>query len=113
MNVDVKLDTAKINSRLKSGNSRAQKWLDNEVIKDCTPFVPRLTGELERSGVSGTKIGSGVVVWNKSYANRQYYGYFNHSVQSHPKACRTWFETAKSLNKPKWIAGAKKLGGGE
>jgi len=90
----------------------AQAWLDNEVLKDSTPYVPRLTGELERSGIAGTKIGSGGVVYNKIYAKDQYYRNFKHSAQSHPKATRTWFETAKAINKRKWTAGVKRLTGG-
>jgi len=111
--VEVSLNTVKINTRLSKGNQRAQAWLDNEVLKDCTPYIPRLTGELERSGIAGTKIGSGVIVYNKTYAKKQYYGYFTHAKQSHPLASRTWFETAKAINKAKWVRGAKKLGGGE
>jgi hypothetical protein len=99
-------------ARLKAANKMAQRYLDNEVLKDSTPYVPRLTGALERSGISGTVIGSGEIVYNSPYARKQYYGYFNHSKQSHPKATRMWFEVAKGINKNKWIAGAKKLGGG-
>ena len=99
-------------ARLGSARSRAQKWLDNEVLKDSAPFVPRLTGELERSGIEGTEIGSGLLVYNREYAAPQYYGNFQHSKQAHPQATRLWFETAKSINKAKWTAGVKKIGGG-
>ena len=99
-------------ARLGAARTRAQRWLDNEVLKDSTPYVPRLTGELERSGIDGTEIGSGLLVYNKVYAAAQYYGHFQHSVQAHPAATRLWFETAKSTNKAKWVAGVKKIGGG-
>jgi hypothetical protein len=99
-------------ARLKMANKRAQKWLDAEVLKDCAPYVPRLTGALEHSGIDGTAIGSGEIIYNSPYAKRQYYGYFNHSTQSHPKASREWFEVAKANNKAVWLAGTKKLGGG-
>ena len=100
-------------SRLTAANKRAQMWLDNEVLKDSTPYVPRRDGYLERSGIAGTKIGSGLLVYEIPYARAHYYGHFKHTLQAHPKATRLWFETAKSINKAKWIAGAKKLGGGE
>ncbi len=106
------LHHAKIRGRLKTANALAQRWLDNEVLKDTAPFVPRVTGELERSGIAGTKIGSGLLVYNKAYAKAQYYGNFNHSKQAHPKATRRWFHAAKAIYRPKWIAGARKLGGG-
>lgn len=99
-------------ARLGGARSRAQKWLDNEVLKDSAPFVPRLTGELERSGIDGTEIGSGLLVYNKVYAAKQYYGHFTHSTQAHPAATRLWFETAKGINKSKWLLGVKKIGGG-
>jgi len=131
-------------ARLKAANKMAQRWLDNEILKDSTPYVPRLTGALERSGISGTVIGSGEIVYNSPYARYQYYGkimvdpetgaagfltndgWFSrpgvakvltnrdltYSKQSHSQATRMWFEVAKGINKAKWIAGAKKLGGG-
>lgn len=99
-------------ARITGNVERAQRWLDNEVLKDSTPFVPRLSGELERSGIAGTKIGSGLLVYNKVYAAKQYYGEFRHSTQAHPAATRLWFETAKSINKDKWTRGVKAIGGG-
>jgi hypothetical protein len=107
------VNKGKIQTRLKSGNKKAQQWLDNEVLKDTAPYVPRVTGELERSGIAGTKIGSGLVVYNKVYARPHYYRDFNHSKQAHPKATRRWFHVSKAVNRKKWIRGAKKLGGGE
>jgi len=145
MKVETKLYTTKINTRLTTANKRAQMWLDNEVLKDSAPFVPRLGGALERSGIAGTRIGSGLLVYNSPYARYQYYGklmvdpqtgkgaFFKegfgfwsrpgvrkvltnrdlvYSTQSHPLACRMWFEAAKAINKAKWIKGAKALGGG-
>ena len=110
--IKIDFSPGRVLSRLAAANSRAQAWLDNEVLKDSTPYVPRLTGELERSGIDGTKIGSGLLVYNKVYASAQYYGDFVHSTQAHPQATRQWFETAKSINKAKWLAGVRKLGGG-
>lgn len=99
-------------ARIAAGAERAQAWLDNEVLKDSTPFVPRLSGELERSGIAGTVIGKGQILYNKPYAAAQYYGDFTHSTQAHAGATRLWFETAKAINKDKWIRGVKKIGGG-
>ncbi len=110
--ITVDFDSVKVNIRLKKANGRAQKWLDSEVLKDSAPFVPRITGELERSGIAGTKIGSGLVVYNKPYGQKQYYGGFSHSKQAHPKACREWFEASKAVNKRKWTTGVRRLGGG-
>ena len=89
--------------------ARAQKWLDNEVLKDCDPYVPMRTGNLVRSGQRGTQLGSGRVIYNAPYAARCYYGKFNFSKKKHPKATRQWFEKAKAANKSKWVNGAKSM----
>ena len=124
--VEIDFNSAKINARLSGSRKLAQMFLDNEVLKDSAPYVPRLTGELEQSGTRGTKIGSGEVVYNSPYARYQYYGKvmvgkapktltdtdLQYSNQSHSGGGRFWFETAKAINKGKWIRGVKKLGGG-
>jgi len=124
--VEVDFNAVKVNARLTGARKRAQAWLDNEVLKDSAPYVPRLTGELEQSGPRGTKIGSGEVVYNSPYARYQYYGKvmvgkapktvtdtdLEYSNQSHPAAGHFWFEMAKAINKKKWVKGVKLLGGG-
>ena len=52
----------------------AQKVVDSAVLRYSAPYVPLETGTLNRSGVLGTKIGSGEVVWNAPYARFLYYG---------------------------------------
>lgn len=74
MRVQVDFKADKVHGRISASTQKAQKWLDAEILKDCAPFVPRITGELERSGIRGTKIGGGLVVWNSPYARYQYYG---------------------------------------
>lgn len=124
--VEVDFNKAKVHSRLLRANKMAQIWLDNEVLKDSAPYIPRLTGALEQSGPAGTKIGSGEVIYNSVYARYQYYGKvmvgkapktvtnkdLQYSKQAHPAAGRMWFETSKAANTRKWIRGVKLLGGG-
>ena len=110
--VHVIFNPVSVYARLTAAAKRAQMWLDNEVLKDTAPYVPRLTGELERSGIEGTRIGTGELLYNKPYARAQYYGDFEHSTQAHPQATRLWFETSKAINKSKWTRGVKKIGGG-
>lgn len=114
--------------RFEGQYSRAQRWLDNEVLKDTTPFVPMQTGMLMKSGQLGTVVGSGTVEYIAPYARALYYGkvmagpkygpkhatekdlVFSQSV--HPQAQAFWFEASKSQNKPNWIAGVRKIAGG-
>lgn len=103
------LAAAPILARLKAKRKSAQKWLDNEVLNDCEPYVPYRTGALTQSGKAAD--GGGLIVYTAHYAKKQYYGSFSHAPGVHPKATRKWFETAKAVNQAKWIKGVKELGG--
>lgn len=62
---EFKLDnTDKIikNHGLDDGGS-VQKFIDNEVLKRCSKFLPFRTSALMNMGTLGTIIGSGVVEW--------------------------------------------------
>ena len=56
---------------LESGG-KVQQTVDSEVLRRCDPYVPFRTGFLKKSGILGTKIGSGLVVYNAPYAKTQY-----------------------------------------
>ena len=89
---------------------KAQEFLDNEVVKDCTPYVPMRTGALMRSGITGTKPGTGRVVYNAPYSKRMYYGINYHfSKDKHPQACAQWFEKAKATKSNAWLTGVDKI----
>lgn len=89
----------------------AQKVLDLQVLKDCAPYVPRDTGNLVDSGTRATDIGSGEVVWDAPYADKQYYTAPNKAHDRHPLAVMQWFEAAKAVRKDAWLRVAKKAGG--
>ena len=100
-------------SRHKPYYAAAQKWLDNEVLKDCGPYVPFRTGDMMKSGSTGTVIGSGHVVYNVPYAKANYYGAGrNFSKEKHPQACAQWFEVAKAAKLKSWLAGVNKIANG-
>lgn len=58
---------------LDAGGS-VQRVIDSAVLRYSEPFVPKRSGALIASGYSGTKIGSGKIVYTKPYAAYQYYG---------------------------------------
>ena len=60
----------KMNNRL----DFIQRVVDQEVIKQTTPYVPYQTGMLAKSAVLHTVIGSGRVVYATPYARYLYYG---------------------------------------
>ncbi len=53
---------------------RVQKFIDNEVINKMGPYTPFLNGELEKSAIQNTVIGTGEVRQDTPYARYQYYG---------------------------------------
>jgi len=91
--------------------SRAQKFLDSEVLRTTAPYVPFRTGALQRSGQLGTVVGSGEVVYNAPYAAAQYYNTAEtRSYDAHRGG--KWFERSKVDNKDEWLRGTKKIAGG-
>lgn len=109
MRITLKTNPAYTVNRFKPIYARAQQWLDNEVLKDCDPYVPMRTGNLARSGQRGTRLGSGQVVYNASYAAKCYYGNFKFSKDKHPLACRQWFEKGKASRGKHWISGTQQM----
>lgn len=101
-------------SRFAPRFGRAQRFLDSEVLRDSAPYTPMRTGNLMRSGNTGTVLGSGKVIYNAPYAKRCYYGrHFKFSKDKHPKACAQWFEPAKATKKGAWLDGVSKILKGE
>ena len=110
MKLRVTIDTKRCIGRFGPKYSKAQKFIDNEVLKDCTPYVPMRTGFLFKSGITGTSIGSGKVIYSAPYAKKVYYGLgMKFSKEKHPQACAQWFEVVKPLKKAQWIAAARRI----
>lgn len=109
MGAKIEFDIPKCMSRFDPRFKRAQAWIDNEVLKDCDPYVPFRTGVLVKSGTLGTKIGSGKVEYIATYAKSCYYSLREFSKEKHPKACAQWFEKAKAVNVAKWKKGVEKI----
>lgn len=52
---------------------KTQKIIDGAVLKFSEPYIPLRTGMLVATGILGTEIGKGEVVWLAPYAHYQYY----------------------------------------
>lgn len=78
--------------------NRKQKIVDSEVLRYCSPLVPRRTGMLERSGILGTVIGSGEVKYVTPYARMQYYQTAE-TRDYDPRRGAKWFERMKAAHK--------------
>lgn len=101
---------------------KVQKAIDSEVLRRSDPYVPMRTGVLKKSGVLGTKIGSGEVIYNAPYAHRQYYhnagkgrqGMTKHN--SHNYKClrgKFWFERMKADHLDDILKTAREKAGGK
>ena len=101
MQIDFK--TGMVADRLRKRMESIQPAFDTQVLKDSNYFAPMDTGNLKASGVTGSQIGSGILVWNTPYAKKMYYGVgYNFSKDSNPNARAKWFEEAKAQHLKSW-----------
>lgn len=91
--------------------TRAQMFVDSEVLRLSEPFTPLQTGMLIKSGQLGTEIGSGEVKWIAPYAAYQYYHPRKPGSETGPQRGPHWFERMKKLYGRSIIRGARKLAG--
>lgn len=94
--------------------SKAQMFVDSEVLRLSEPFTPLLAGTLIKTGILGTDIGSGKVSWIAPYSSDQYYGGRRPGTSNTgPLRGRYWFERMKGVHGKTIIKGAKQIAGGE
>ncbi len=95
-----------------NGNySKAQEFVDSEVLRLSNKMVPMQTTMLIKSGILGTEIGKGEVCWIAPYAKKQYYD-TSDSRSYDPERGGHWFVRMKAKHGKAIIAGAKKRAGG-
>ncbi|EOP10450.1 minor capsid protein [Bacillus cereus] len=101
--VNVQSDTGMIESKVLEATQKAQFALDQQVLKDSNYFIPKDTGELERSSIRFSRPGEGHIEWNVPYARKIYYGVnFSFSKDSNINSSALWFEEAKAKNVTDW-----------
>lgn len=83
---------------INSDLEKRQRIIDSEVLKLCAPMVPHRSGKLERSGITGTVIGSGGVKYTAPYSRRQYFKTAT-SRSYDPRRGGMWFERMKTAHK--------------
>jgi hypothetical protein len=92
--------------------TRAQMFVDSEILRLSEPFTPLQTSMLIKSGALGTAVGSGEVKWIAPYAKAQYYSPRNPGSETGPLRGPAWFERMKAAYKTVILEGAKRLAGG-
>lgn len=103
-------DTA-MQGRWQGRYTRAQMFLDSEVLRLSEPFTPLQTGMLIKSGQLGTDVGSGKVQWIAPYARRQYYRAGKVGRVTGPLRGPYWFERMKALYGARIVRAARRLAG--
>lgn len=78
---------------------RTQKYIDSEILKCSEPFVPFRTGSLKRSGITGTRIGTGVIKYTAPYAKRQYFAGKSSGQRGRKWVKRMWLSQGKQIIK--------------
>lgn len=95
---------------------QAQKIIDSEVVRLSDPYVPFRHGDLKKSGISGTVLGSGVIKYTAPYARAQYYNNAGHGEEGvdaldGAKGLRgkLWFERMKADHKDEILEKVSKI----
>ena len=91
--------------------TRAQMFVDSEILRLSEPYTPLLTSMLIKSGTLGTDVGSGTVKWIAPYAKAQYYSKRSPGSQTGPLRGPFWFERMKAVSGKTIIAGARRIAG--
>lgn len=91
--------------------SKAQEFVDSEVLRLCSQKVPLQTSMLQKSGILGTEIGKGEVCWIAPYARHQYYDTAD-SRSYDPQRGGHWFDRMKAEHGKAIITKARKIAGG-
>ena len=114
MSVTVKMKSAEeiIEARGLNKNGSVQKYVDSEVLRLSSPYVPFQTGMLDKSGILGTDVGSGEVNYIAPYAAAQYYRTSVSRPYDSQRGAK-WFERMKIDHKDEILRGAKKISGGK
>lgn len=110
--VDMKAVEEILRARGLEDGGRVQRFIDSEVLRLCDPYAPRDNGDLIKSGLINTVVGSGIVEYNTPYARRWYYE--PASFQGAPMRGNYWFERMKNEGgKEKILRGAAMIAGGK
>ncbi|WP_242953585.1 hypothetical protein [Clostridium merdae] len=91
--------------------SRAQQYVDSEVLRLSTPLIPIRSSMLIKSGQLGTVVGSGHVSWIAPYARNRYYNTATSRPDDRQRGAY-WFERMKAVHGTQIVNGAKRMAGG-
>lgn len=110
INVQTNINWSELEGRFDTATRAAQFMLDSDVLKDSNYYIPKDTGNSERSGIIHSQLGYGKIVWRTPYIRKIYYGTsINFHKDINPNAQDLWFEAAKASKKERWIVDLRNL----
>ncbi len=83
---------------------RTQMYIDSEILRRSDPLVPIKTGSLKRSGITGTRVGTGVIKYTAPYAKPQYFKGKSSGQRGRLWVRRMWTSQGKDI-----VRNAKKI----
>ena len=98
------LNLKSINNSTPNKINKAQKYIDSEIVRRSDPLVPFDTGMLKKSGITGTKIGTGVIEYTAPYAKKQYF-----KGRATGQRGRYWVRRMWISEKPDILGNAQKI----
>lgn len=102
------LNLNSINKSTPDKINKAQKYIDSEILRRSDPLVPFDTGMLKKSGITGTKIGTGVIEYTAPYAKKQYF-----KGRATGQRGRYWVRRMWTSEKPDILGNAQKIINGD
>ena len=98
-------------SKYTNNFTKAQRFVDSEVLRLCAPLAPRKEGILIGSGTLLTVIGSGVVRYGTPYGRRLHYNP-QYKFREAPQRGGLWFARMKAKSKDHILRSAGRIAGG-
>lgn len=77
----------------------AQKVVDNAILRYSEPYIPLITGTLIKSGILGTVVGTGEIIYTAPYSRKVYYDSKPAPRGNGPLRGNRWFERMKADRK--------------
>ena len=102
------LNAAEMQKRVKAFERR-QKYIDATVLRLSEPYIPKISGTLIQSGIRGTKVGSGAVIYNAPYSRKIYYSKREIGRSNGALRGNEWFERMKRDKKEQILREVAKI----
>ena len=107
----IRIDQNAVVARVMGQWNKALPILTEEILNDCNEYTKVDGGELKQSSYRHTKFEEGVMIWQTSYARRQYWEIRTAYKDENPNATWKWVHVAKKKFTAKWIRQAARLMG--